>query len=176
MRCEGCGEIFMPSRGDQRVCSRICRQRLYDACQRALKASEIESVRCSSGSLPAAEKTDPEAVPRPVLVLYTRAGFPDGLSEGRDGDGLPAFYDEDGVRLFRVWGPNMVSDLQLPQMGLDPTALGFLGGKFYQTRLGTGRRSERAVALSPDPSPIDQVGAIQVQKRQKPGNEGAGHG
>ena len=37
---EGCGERFTPQRRDQRSCSRICRQRLYDARQRHQKASE----------------------------------------------------------------------------------------------------------------------------------------
>ena len=65
----------------------------------------------------------------------TALGSPSGLWEGRDGDGLPVFFDEDGRRLFRNWGSNSISDLQLRHMELKSVVgLSFPVGMFYRHR------------------------------------------
>ena len=52
-----------------------------------------------------------------------RPGYPEGLFEAKDAHGLPIFFDPDGRRLRRVWGPGTISDFQLANMNLRRTGL-----------------------------------------------------
>jgi hypothetical protein len=60
-----------------------------------------------------------------------RAGFPADILESRDDDGLPIFFTAEGERLFRIWGPDNLSQIELRIMGLTPTERSFQGGRFY---------------------------------------------
>jgi hypothetical protein len=40
--------------------------------------------------------------------------------------------EKDGTLLFRIWGPNTISDFQLHNMGLERTGLSFDGGAYYR--------------------------------------------
>jgi hypothetical protein len=62
----------------------------------------------------------------------TRNGYPNGLLEAKDENGLLIFFDTNGERLSRIWGPNDISDVQLRQLKLKRTDMTFPGGRFYR--------------------------------------------
>ncbi|HEV2900327.1 MAG TPA: hypothetical protein VGX71_21325 [Pseudaminobacter sp.] len=114
--CEGCGVGFKPNRADQRSCSAACRARAHR--QRPKKRALSAAV--------------PKAVAR-SLTPCKKPGYPPGLTEARDSDGLPAFFSDQGDRLLRVWqGTVALSTVELRVMRLEPTGLAFPNGGLFR--------------------------------------------
>ncbi|TIS60721.1 MAG: hypothetical protein E5W93_10280 [Mesorhizobium sp.] len=132
--CAGCGAPFSPNRPDRRCCSASCRKRLERRRKRDTVVSPGESVTqppgAASAAVPRVETPPAGSVSR--LTPCARPGYPPGLFESVDSDGSPIFFDADGDRLFRVWGPNRLSAVELRTMKLGGTEFGFPGGHFYR--------------------------------------------
>jgi hypothetical protein len=131
--CEGCGSSFSPNRRDQRCCSATCRAKAHRLRSRKRTLSAAVPSPWQTYALPAnaAVSGHPKAEPRSTLRPCTRPGFPPGLFEGADGEGLPIFFNDIGP-LIRVWGTAQPSDLQLRNMRLETTELAFPGGVFLR--------------------------------------------
>ncbi|WP_027152207.1 hypothetical protein [Mesorhizobium sp. WSM2561] len=143
--CKGCGASFTPSRPDQHCCNASCRAKAQRRRQRRADLGEVQSsdknVRAAPRWLPAAvgrqALADPTSTsPKPCI----RPGYPVGIIESRDELGLPVFFDEDGKRLIRNWGPGGFSDVERRVMKLQLTELTFFGGRFYR-RDGSGHEA-----------------------------------
>jgi hypothetical protein len=133
-RCRICGEVFDPHQVRQKYCSTRCRV----AGNRLEKRNKVgvvkRNVTRAPGTAADAVELKETASDRYLLASAKpcrRPGFPDGIFEARDGAGMPLFFDRDGERLFRIWGPNTISDFQLHNMGLKRTCLIFAGGEYY---------------------------------------------
>ncbi|TGR99807.1 MULTISPECIES: hypothetical protein [unclassified Mesorhizobium] len=59
-------------------------------------------------------------------------GYPPDVAVSAGADGLPVFFDVQGDRLFRIWGPSRLSAVELRALKLESTELIFPGGRLYR--------------------------------------------
>jgi hypothetical protein len=135
MQCPECGLGFVPHRPWQKFCSHACREkarRKRDASRwyRDTGDAARDASACPAGAVELKEMPLARSL-LPVAQSCMRAGFPADILESRDDDGLPIFFTAEGERLFRIWGPNRLSEIELRIMKLTPTDRTFPGGKFY---------------------------------------------
>ena len=127
--CTICGAAFEPYQQRQRFCSTACRKAAWRREKRPVGHSGTGETFHALSAAPVAAGNGNKA----AFELCRRPGFPPGLTEGRDRDGLPIFFSEDGARLHRIWGPANISELQLRQMRLERTEHAFPGGIFCRS-------------------------------------------
>ena len=121
------------SRSNQTYCCKAHRQLAYvREKRRQAPGMDTDAGKASTSAVAPARSTAElremasEAGPPTPARPCTRPGYPEGIFEAKDGNGLPLFIDADGHRLLRVWGPSLLSDFQLRHMSLSPTKHGWV--------------------------------------------------